>query len=253
MNQKPTPWLVFGAVVTGQLMIGVDATVLALAIPAMDADLHLSSQAVAWVMAGYVVAAGSLMVAGVRVAQAFGYGRVMTRADHLRRGLSPGRCGRCRLDADLRTGRPGGRGRGHEPAAMARLSAAFPDEGRNKAYGMFGMIMGSGTAIGLMLGGVLTQMRGSGPAVRQRRLCPGGADPFGSRWGQNPAVTVAHARRLARCHSGHRGGSGHPGTHDRESTRPGHSVRNHRFFGAPRIGNLRSTLDCATGPAGPVH
>ncbi|WIX79911.1 hypothetical protein QRX50_03670 [Amycolatopsis carbonis] len=41
---------------------------------------------------------------------------------------------------------------------MARLSAAFPGTGREKAYGVFGMIMGSGTAIGLVLGGVPTQL-----------------------------------------------------------------------------------------------
>ena len=161
MNQKPTPWLVFGAVVTGQLMIGVDATVLALAIPAMDADLHLSSQAVAWVMAGYVVAAGSLMVAGGRVAQAFGYGRVMTLG-LTTFGVASALGGAADVGWTLICARVG-QGVGAAamtPAAMARLSAAFPDEGRNKAYGMFGMIMGSGTAIGLMLGGVLTQMWG---------------------------------------------------------------------------------------------
>ncbi|WP_247596218.1 MFS transporter [Rhodococcus sp. PAMC28707] len=46
------------------------------------------------------------------------------------------------------------------PAAMARLSAAFPGADRHRAYGIFGMIMGSGTAVGVLLGGILTESAG---------------------------------------------------------------------------------------------
>ncbi|MEU4668935.1 MFS transporter [Amycolatopsis sp. NPDC023774] len=75
---KPTPWFVLGAMVTAQLMVAVDATILAPAIPGMASDLHLSPGALAWVMAGYVLAGGSLMIAGGRIAQAAGYARVMS-------------------------------------------------------------------------------------------------------------------------------------------------------------------------------
>lgn len=158
MNEKPRPWLVLGAVVTGQLMVGVDATILALAVPGMAADLHLSSQAVAWVMAGYVLAAGSLMIAGGRVAQAVGYPRVMTLGLIIF-GIASAVGGAADAGWVLICARvaQGVGAAAMTPAAMARLSAAFPDEGRDRAYGIFGMIMGSGTAIGLLLGGVLTQ------------------------------------------------------------------------------------------------
>ncbi|MFC4002831.1 MFS transporter [Prauserella oleivorans] len=161
MSGKPRSWLVLGAVVTGQLMVGVDATILALAVPGMAADLHLSSQAVAWVMAGYVLAAGSLMIAGGRVAQAAGYKRVMTLG-LVTFGLASA-VGGAADSAWVLIGARGAQGVGAAamtPAAMARLSAAFPGEGRDRAYGIFGMIMGSGTAIGLLLGGMLTQLSG---------------------------------------------------------------------------------------------
>ncbi|WP_164477741.1 MFS transporter [Nocardioides pantholopis] len=161
MSERPKPWLVLGAVVTGQLMVGVDATILALALPGMAADLHLSSQAVAWVMAAYVLAAGSLMIAGGRVAQAVGYRRVMTLG-LIAFGLASAVGGAADLGWLLICARvaQGVAAAAMTPAAMARLSAAFPDAGRDRAYAVFGMIMGSGTAIGLLLGGVLTQLAG---------------------------------------------------------------------------------------------
>lgn len=161
MDKKTRPWLVLGAVGTGQLMVGVDATILALAVPGMAADLHLSSQAVAWVMAGYVLAAGSLMIAAGRVAQALGYTRVMTLG-LIAFGLASAVGGVADEGWVLICARvaQGVGAAAMTPAAMARLSAAFPDEDRDRAYGIFGMIMGSGTAIGLLLGGVLTQLSG---------------------------------------------------------------------------------------------
>lgn len=158
MTSKPKPRFVLGAVVTAQLMVGVDATILALAIPEMAADLRLSSGALAWVMAGYVLAAGSLMIAGGRIAQAAGYSRMMNLG-LLVFGLASAVGGAADAGWVLISARvaQGVGAAAMTPAAMARLSSAFPGEGREKAYGVFGMIMGSGTAIGLLLGGALTQ------------------------------------------------------------------------------------------------
>lgn len=159
MAMKRNPWLVLGAVVTAQLMVGVDSTILALAVPDMAADLRLSSAAVAWVMAGYVLAAGSLMIASGRIAQAIGYARMMSLG-LIVFGLASVVGGAANAGWVLIGARvvQGIGAAAMIPAAMARLSAAFPGEGRQRAYGIFGMIMGSGTAIGLLLGGVLTQL-----------------------------------------------------------------------------------------------
>lgn len=159
MKVTSRPWLVLAAVATAQLMVGVDATILALAIPEMTTDLGLSSAALAWVMAGYVLAAGSLMIAGGRVAQAAGYTRMM-HVGLLVFGLASLVGGAAVAGWVLVAARiaQGVGAAMMTPAAMARLSAAFPGAGRERAYGVFGMIMGSGTAIGLLLGGVLMQV-----------------------------------------------------------------------------------------------
>jgi len=161
VTRTSRPWFVLGAVVTAQLMVAVDATILALAIPGMTADLQLSTGAVAWVMAGYVLAAGALMIAGGRIAQATGYPRTMTLG-LVTFGLASAVGGAADAPWVLISARlaQGIGAAAMTPAAMARLSAAFPGDDRAKAYGIFGMVMGSGTAIGLLLGGVLTQVSG---------------------------------------------------------------------------------------------
>ncbi|WP_171007120.1 MFS transporter [Brevibacterium sp. 2SA] len=124
----------------------------------MTTELLLSPSAVTWVMAGYVLAAGSLMIAGGRIAQAVGYTHAMTLGLVLF-GLASavgGAAGEGWVLIAARVAQGVGAAL-MTPAAMARLSAAFPDEDRERAYGIFGMIMGSGTAIGLLLGGTLTQ------------------------------------------------------------------------------------------------
>lgn len=161
MAHRTHAWFVLAAVVTAQLMIGVDATILSLAIPELTAGLRLSADEAAWVMAGYVLVAGSLMIAAGRVAQAAGYARVMT-VGLLFFGLASVLGGQAQEGWLLIAARVG-QGIGAAaitPAAMARLSAAFGGEDRAAAYGIFGMIMGSGTAIGLLLGGGLTQLAG---------------------------------------------------------------------------------------------
>lgn len=161
MGREQRPWLVLGAVVTGQLMVGVDATVLSLAVPEMTADLQMSAESRAWVLAGYVLAAGSLMIAGGRWGQAVGYVRAMT-VGLIIFAVASGVGGAAQDEGLLIAARvvQGVGAAVMTPAAMARLSAAFPGADRPRAYGVFGMIMGSGTAIGLLLGGALTQLLG---------------------------------------------------------------------------------------------
>lgn len=140
-------------------MVGVDATILALAVPGMTSDPDLSARSVAWIMAGYVLAAGALMIAGGRVSQAVGYTRMVTPG-LVTFGLSSAVGGAAEAGWVLIGTRvvQGVGAAAMTPVATARLPAALPADGRAKAYGVFGMIRGSGTAIGLLLGGVLTQL-----------------------------------------------------------------------------------------------
>ncbi|MDJ0363418.1 MFS transporter [Rhodococcus sp. H29-C3] len=161
MPGNSRPWYVLGCVVTAQLMVAVDATILALALPSAIDDLGLSSAGATWVMAGYVLTAGSLMITGGRIAQAMGY-RLMMSCGLIVFGIASA-VGGSAGDGQVLIAARVVQGVGAAvltPAAMARLSAAFPGDERQRAYGIFGMVMGSGTAIGVLLGGILTESVG---------------------------------------------------------------------------------------------
>lgn len=161
MAEHTKPWLVLASVTCAQLMIGVDATILAVALPQIVADLALDPAATAWVMAGYVLASGSLMIPAGRVAQSVGYARTMVVGLVLfaLASIVGGLAQASLLLVAARVGQ-GVAAAAVTPAAMARLSGAFPGADRPRAYGIFGTVMGAGTAIGLTLGGVLTQYGG---------------------------------------------------------------------------------------------
>lgn len=161
MSVQTRPWMVLASVACAQLMIGVDATILSVAMPQMVNQLDLGPLMAAWVMAGYVLAAGSLMIPAGRVAQSLGYPRVMSAGliGFAVASIVGGLAQDPAMVVAARVGQ-GVAAAAVAPAAMARLSAAFPGRQRARAYGVFGTIMGAGTAIGLTLGGVLAQLGG---------------------------------------------------------------------------------------------
>lgn len=153
--------MVLASVACAQLMIGVDATILSVALPELVGDLGLGPSAAAWVMAGYVLASGSLMIPAGRVAQSVGYARLMG-VGLVAFGVASVVAGIAHGPAVVVSARVGQgvAAAAVTPAAMARLSSAFEGPQRAKAYGVFGTIMGAGTAIGLTLGGLLAQLGG---------------------------------------------------------------------------------------------
>lgn len=159
--RKARPWWVLASVVAAQLMVGVDATILALALPEAAAELGMDAAAVSWAVSGYVLAAGALMILSGRLSQGIGHTRAMT-AGLLGFALFSVLGGSASGGAVLILARVGlgVSAAVLTPAALARLSNAFPDEGRDRAYGVFGVVMGSGTAIGVLLGGALTEVGG---------------------------------------------------------------------------------------------
>jgi len=160
-DHRSRPWWVLAAVVASQLMVAVDATILALALPGAAAELRLDAAAASWAVSGYVLAAGALMILGGRLSQGVGHARAMT-AGLLGFGLFSALGGSVSHGALFILARVGQGASAAvlTPAALARLSLAFPGEDRDRAYGIFGIVMGSGTAIGVLLGGVLTQVGG---------------------------------------------------------------------------------------------
>lgn len=157
--QYATRWLVLMAVAIAQLMVVLDATIVNIALPTAQADLHFSDDNRQWVVTAYALAFGSLLLVGGRLGDLFDRRRIFVAglvgfaaasalggvADHLSL-LLVARAGQGVFGALL------------APAALALLSTTFTDpKERGKAFGVFGAVAGAGAGIGLLLGGALTE------------------------------------------------------------------------------------------------
>ncbi|MGP3632120.1 MFS transporter [Streptomyces sp. 24-1644] len=153
----PRRWAVLALICAGQFMLVLDVTVVNVALPAMAADLHLGRTTLTWVVTAYTLCFGGLMLLGGRLADALGARRVLLAglavftAASLATGLAD--------SAALLIGGRIAQGVGAallSPAALSLVTTTFHGEERNKALGVWAMIGGTGSAIGVLLGGALT-------------------------------------------------------------------------------------------------
>ena len=141
-----------------QLMVVLDATVVNIALPSAQEALRFSNEQRQWIITAYALAFGSLLLLGGRIGGLFGRKRafvigligfaVATALGGLRRdtGCSspPGPCRACSARCS--------------PRRAVVLTTTFTDpEERGKAFGVFGAVAVGGAAIGLIMGGVLTE------------------------------------------------------------------------------------------------
>lgn len=158
---SPTPdprrWSTLALLGIAQLMLIVDVTVVAIALPHMGADLGLDREATTWVVSAYTLAFGGLMLLGGRAADLVG-----TRAVVLT-GLGVFTVaslvsGLAETPELLIAGRVT-QGLGAallSPAALSAVLHLFEGEERNRALGIWSALGGGGAALGVLLGGVLT-------------------------------------------------------------------------------------------------
>lgn len=140
-----------------QLMLVLDVTVVNVALPDIGADLHLTSGAVPWVMTSYTVLFGGLMLLGGRLADLFGSRRTMMAGLALFTASSLV----CALsdNASLLLAGRASQGIGAavmSPAALATALSLFDEHGRAKALGVWSALAGTGSVLGVILGGILT-------------------------------------------------------------------------------------------------
>jgi EmrB/QacA subfamily drug resistance transporter len=142
-----------------QLMIVLDASVVIVALPSAQHALHISVANRQWVVSAYTLVFGSLLLLGGRVADYVGRRRMFV-IGLIGFGLASALGGLAQNQAMLFSSRAlqGGFAAIMAPAALSILTVTFtePHE-RARAFGVYGAIAGSGAAIGLILGGVLTQ------------------------------------------------------------------------------------------------
>jgi EmrB/QacA subfamily drug resistance transporter len=152
-------WLILAVIGIAQLMIILDVTIVNIALPSAQSDLGFSDDNRQWIVTAYSLAFGSLLLLGGRVADLFG------RKSAFVAGLI-GFAGASAIGGFAESfgtlvaarALQGMFGALLAPAALSLLATTFTEPAeRNKAFGVYGAIAGSGSAVGLLLGGVLTE------------------------------------------------------------------------------------------------
>src|SRR4029079_16821738 len=152
-------WLILALIGVAQLMVVLDATIVNIALPSAQQALDFSNDSRQWVVTAYALSFGSLLLLGGRIGDLFGRKRVFI-AGLLGFALASALGGAAQSFGVLVASRAlqGAFGALLAPAALSLLTTTFtaPHE-RAKAFGIFGAIAGGGAAIGLLLGGILTE------------------------------------------------------------------------------------------------
>src|SRR3954453_9347093 len=147
---------------TAQFVVVLDATIVAIALPAIQHSLRMDTADLQWVLSAYTLAfAGFLVLAG-RLADLHGRRRVFVAGLALFTGASLA-CGLSRSPALLIAARTvqGLGAAAVAPAALAAITAAIPDgPDRRRALGVWTAAAAGGGAAGWVLGGVLTEQAG---------------------------------------------------------------------------------------------
>ncbi|MEU8132627.1 MFS transporter [Streptodolium elevatio] len=148
------------AVITGSmLLIGIDVTVVNLALPDMRAALDLSPTASSWALNAYTLAFGGLLLLGGRLGDTYGRLRMFVTgvglftAASLLAGLAPWAW--WLIAARVLQG-VGGALVG--PSTMALIVSTFEGPARARAISWYSAVLGGGASVGLVLGGVLTEL-----------------------------------------------------------------------------------------------
>ena len=152
-------WWVLAVIGLAQLMVVLDATIVNIALPSAQTDLGFTNGDRQWVVTAYALAFGSLLLLGGRVADLVGRKRIFLiglvgfSVASAIGGAAPG----FEVLVAARA-LQGAFGALLAPAALSLLTTTFSDSGeRAKAFGIYGAIAGTGGAVGLLLGGLLTE------------------------------------------------------------------------------------------------
>ena len=152
-------WLVLGVIGLAQLMVVLDLTVMNIALPSAQRALHFTTVDRQWVVTAYTLAFGSLLLPAGKLADLLG--RKVTLLTGLAGFAGVSAIGGASVNfAMLVTARAcqGAFAALLVPSALSLLSITFTEpEDRGKAFGIYGAIAGAGGAVGLLLGGALTE------------------------------------------------------------------------------------------------
>ncbi len=155
----PKRWGALVVIAIAQLMVVLDASIVNIALPSMQVDLGISDADRQWVITAYTLAFGGLLLLGGRIADyagrkrmfiigliGFAFASFLGGISQTSGTLFAARALQGLFAAIL------------APAALSLISVTFTDsKERAKAFGVYGALSGGGAAIGLVLGGILTE------------------------------------------------------------------------------------------------
>jgi EmrB/QacA subfamily drug resistance transporter len=155
-------WLALALLAAAQFVVILDASIVNVALPSIGADLKFSQDDLSWVVNAYVLVFGGFLLLGGRLADLLGRrrlflaGLVLFSVASLAGGLAQ--------SAGWLIAARAVQGLGAallSPAALSLVTVLFAEGSeRNKAMGVWGAVAGSGGAVGVLLGGMLTQWAG---------------------------------------------------------------------------------------------
>lgn len=151
-------WLALAVVLAGAFLILLASTIVNVAVPTIRADLGTSYAAVQWLIGGYALAYGLLLIPAGRLGDRFGYKRMFlvglagfAVASLLSAtAASPAALVFWQVAAGTMAGVM-------NPQILAVIQVAFPPQERGRAFGMYGAVAGVAVAAGPLLGGLLIQ------------------------------------------------------------------------------------------------
>jgi len=152
-------WWALAVISLTQLVVVLDGTIVNIALPQAQAALDLTDGQRQWVVTAYALAFGALLLLGGRVSDYWGRKRTFV-VGMVGFGLASLFGGLAQTGAELilARGLQGVFAALLAPAALALLTVTFPSgRERNTAFAVFGVVAGTGAAVGLLLGGVLTE------------------------------------------------------------------------------------------------
>jgi EmrB/QacA subfamily drug resistance transporter len=152
-------WLILGVIALAQLMVVLDATIMNIALPSAQRALHFTTVDRQWVVTAYTLTFGSLLLLGGRLADLIG--RKVTFLIGLIGFAGVSAIGGASVNFVMLVAARACQGAFAAllvPSALSLLTTTFTEpKDRGKAFGVYGAIAAAGGAVGLLLGGVLTE------------------------------------------------------------------------------------------------
>ena len=158
-EKDPRRWLALTIIAISQLMVVLDASIVNIALPSAQRDLGITDADRQWVVTAYTLAFGGLLLLGGRIADYVGRKRMLIVGLLGFAGASA--LGGIASTAELLFAARALQGAFAAllaPAALSLITVTFTEpKERARAFGVFGAVSGGGAAIGLVVGGILTE------------------------------------------------------------------------------------------------